>query len=53
MVNGDSKKELAAEWLCYAVTAQGPMRLSEGMASISHPVKTEVVCVFVLCQGRC
>lgn len=40
-------KALATECVWYVVTAQGPVRLSEGMASIRHPVKTEVVCVCV------
>lgn len=42
---------LATERVCYAVTAQclGPVRFGKDMASISHPVKTEAVC---LCYAR-
>lgn len=44
------KKGRATERLCCVVTAQC---LSEGKASISHPVKTEAVCVCGTPVGRC
>ena len=38
----EQEKRAATEQIFYVLEQLGPVRLSEGMASISHPVKTDV-----------